>query len=310
MPKQLIIPAAALVTLRKSALFMMHTQTQRINIHVCPQAHTHTHTHEIANHSSAPCVQSWNGKSESCFSLLGKLPPSQTSHEATDCVPQLLSDDSMLCHACAISAWVNCLAPGWPAAPSEIPPPYCWWHHLLPATPSAGDLVWVEGAEGCGALLFPCLKGLLSNRYHQHCRLNLRTFRNPKHVKHLATGIQWFIVLSRLLHICLLHSLDGNFWLRFEKWNVTQDVRKDQRSMFLVARWWEEYFCLSSECQRNYFVINQLKRVCGSDLEEFKGYRLEWKNVHCTTCNYVDGNVIHIVCFTSLLSTLFWLFYH
>lgn len=194
----------------------MHTQTQRINIHACPQAHTHTH--EIANHSSAPCVQSWNGKSESCFSLLGKLPPSQTSHEATDCVPQLLSDDSMLCHACAISAWVNCLAPGWPAAPSEIPPPYCWWHRLLPATPSAGDLVWVEG---CGALLFPCLKGLLSNRYHQHCRLNLRTFRNPKHFKHLATGIQWFIVLSRLLHICLLHSLDGNVWLRFssEMWH-------------------------------------------------------------------------------------------
>lgn len=45
--------------------------------------------------------------------------------------------------------------------------------------------------------------------------------RNPKHVKHLATGIQWFIVLSRWQHICLLHRLDGNFWLRFssEMWH-------------------------------------------------------------------------------------------
>lgn len=105
------------------------------------------------------------------------------------------------------------------------------YHH-----PTAGDTAYYQprhplvilcgwrGRGGCRALLFPCLKGLLSNRYHQHCRLNLRTLRNPKHVKHLATGIQWFIVLSRLLHICLLHSLDGNFWLRFKKWNVTQDV--------------------------------------------------------------------------------------
>lgn len=88
-----------------------------------------------------------------------------------------------------------------------------WWSCV-----GGGGGVW---GGGCRALLFPCLKGLLSNRYHQHCRLNLRTFRNPKHVKHLATGIQWFIVLSRLLHICLLHSLDGNFRLRFssEMWH-------------------------------------------------------------------------------------------
>lgn len=28
---------------------------------------THTRARELANHSSVPCVQSWNGKSESCF---------------------------------------------------------------------------------------------------------------------------------------------------------------------------------------------------------------------------------------------------
>lgn len=72
---------------------------------------------------------------------------------------------------------------------------------------------------GCRALLFPCLKGLLSNV--QDCTLNLRTFRNPKHVKDLATGIQWLIVLSKLLHMWLVRGPDGNFWLWFssEMWH-------------------------------------------------------------------------------------------
>lgn len=149
MAQRLIVLVMTLAILRKSAVYNARRDTE--NKYTSLRSHTPADTHEIAQHS-------WNGKSESCFSLLGKLPPSPTSHEATDCAPQLLSDDSMLCHACAISAWVNCLAPGWPAAPSEIPPPYCWWRHLLPATLTPGNLAEVVD-RGCRALLFPRLKG-------------------------------------------------------------------------------------------------------------------------------------------------------
>lgn len=85
--------------------------------------------------------------------------------------------------------------------------------------------------------------------------------------------------------------------------------------MFLANRWWEEYVWLSSDVQLNYFAINQLKRDRRSDLEEFKGCPLEWKNVHCMTCcNYVDGKVIcsmfyEAILYTILIILLLWCFY-
>lgn len=193
------------------SVYNAHADTEDKYTHVRARAHTR----ETASHSSAPCVQSRNGKSESCFSLLGKLPPSQTSHEATDCSTTFvrwLNVMSCLCYFSLSQLLGTRVASGTQRDTTTLPlvtsPITC---HLLRLW-SWGPLGEAGGGAGGRALLFPCLKALLSNLLVSG--LNLRTLRNPKHVKHLATGMQWFIALSPLLHICLVHSLDQNFWLR------------------------------------------------------------------------------------------------
>ncbi len=114
-----VIPAASSVTLRKQGLFWCAIIS---GIKKPKNLQTHTR-HPTCSLHMAQC--------ESCFPLLGTLPPSRTSRYTTHCVPQLLSDDSMLCHPRAISAWVNCLALGGPAAPRNLPLRYCLRHHLL-----------------------------------------------------------------------------------------------------------------------------------------------------------------------------------
>lgn len=59
----------------------------------------HTRTQTCSDYPTQPS----HGPRESCFPLLGMLPTLQTSHLTTRRVPQLLSDDSMLCHPDAIS---------------------------------------------------------------------------------------------------------------------------------------------------------------------------------------------------------------